>query len=68
MTVFFCFYIALLLAVCFITETRYNNSKKILEAEIREKQALDLISAGAGRSPESQGISAKACSKTDTAL
>jgi hypothetical protein len=52
MTVFFCLYIAVLVSVCFIAETRYKNSKKILEAEIKEKQALALISEGAGGSPE----------------
>lgn len=52
MTVLFCIYIAVVVAVFFIAETRYKNSKKMLDAEIREKKALALISQGAGKSPD----------------
>ena len=51
-TVLFCIYIAVVVAIFFIAETRYKNSKKMLDAEIREKQALTLISLEAGKAPD----------------
>jgi hypothetical protein len=53
MTVLFCICLVVIASICFIVETRYNNSKKTLDAEIREKKALDILSAGSA--PDRKG-------------
>lgn len=44
----FFLYIAMLASIVFIFETRYENAKEMLNVEMKEKQALDLLSERAG--------------------
>jgi len=52
MAVLFCIYIAVVLSIYFVVESRYKSSLKLLDAELMEKKALSLVSQGAGKSPD----------------
>ncbi len=59
MAAMLCIYFATAAAVVFLAETRYRSTKEILGAELREKQALDFVSAGAGSTASLQKLPAR---------
>jgi len=52
LTVLLCIYAAVLVSVILIAETRHRNSLRLLDAELREKKALELAPEGADKSPD----------------
>ncbi|MHB8883119.1 MAG: type IV pilus biogenesis protein PilM [Thermodesulfovibrionales bacterium] len=52
MIILFIIYIAAVMAIFFIVETRHMNSLRLLDAERRENKALALASAGTVKSPD----------------
>ncbi|TAN41996.1 MAG: hypothetical protein EPN25_03855 [Nitrospirae bacterium] len=55
MTMLFFIYIAAVMAIFFIAETRHKNALRLLDAELRENKALALASAGTVKSPDPRG-------------